>query len=57
MFGGWEMVVILLLVLLLFGGKRFPQLARNLGKGMREFRRATSGVHEEKEVEDKSGEG
>jgi sec-independent protein translocase protein TatA len=38
--GGSEWIIILLVVLLLFGAKRLPELARSLGKGMSEFRKA-----------------
>ncbi len=40
MIGSWEILVILGIILLLFGGKRLPEFARNLGKGIREFKRA-----------------
>ena len=46
-FGGGEVVVIFLIVLLLFGGQRMPELARGLGKALREFKKATAGVEEE----------
>ena len=36
--GGMELVIIVLVVLLLFGGKKIPELARGLGKGIREFK-------------------
>ena len=39
MFGTWELVVILLVVLILFGGKKIPELARSLGKGISEFKK------------------
>ena len=45
--GGWEVFVILLVVLLLFGAKRLPELARGLGKGIREFKGAVEGVEKE----------
>ena len=35
--GGWEMVVIALVILLLFGAKKLPELAKGLGQGIREF--------------------
>lgn len=44
---GPEIFVILLIVLLLFGSKKIPELARGLGKGMREFRRATDEIKKE----------
>ncbi|RZL41212.1 MAG: twin-arginine translocase TatA/TatE family subunit, partial [Pedobacter sp.] len=39
--GGSEIVLILVVVLLLFGGKKLPELARGLGKGIREFKDAS----------------
>lgn len=45
---GWgEVLVILLAMLLLFGGKKLPELARGLGRGLREFRREMQGIKEE----------
>ncbi len=45
--GGPELLLIFFLVLVLFGGKRLPELARGLGKSVREFKRATAGVEQE----------
>ena len=45
--GGTEVLLIMLVVLLLFGSKRMPELARGLGKSIREFKKATSGLEEE----------
>ncbi len=45
--GGGEMLVIFLIVLLLFGGKQMPDLARGLGKSIREFKKVTSGVEDQ----------
>tara|TARA_B100000427_G_scaffold165447_1_gene137415 strand:+ start:1745 stop:1948 length:204 start_codon:yes stop_codon:yes gene_type:complete len=39
--GGTEILVILAIVLLLFGGRKIPELMRGLGKGMKEFKDAT----------------
>ncbi|HQV05151.1 MAG: twin-arginine translocase TatA/TatE family subunit [Chitinophagaceae bacterium] len=47
-----EIVIILVIVLLLFGGKKIPELMRGLGKGVREFNDAKSNV--KKEIEDNS---
>jgi sec-independent protein translocase protein TatA len=47
--GGWEILLILFVVLLLFGAKKIPELARGLGKGIREFKDATSGIKDELE--------
>jgi sec-independent protein translocase protein TatA len=45
--GGPEMVVIMLIVLVLFGGDKLPEFARGLGKSIREFKKAAAGVEEE----------
>jgi sec-independent protein translocase protein TatA len=39
--GPWQIVLIILVVLLLFGGKKIPELMRGLGQGMKEFKKAT----------------
>jgi sec-independent protein translocase protein TatA len=41
--GPWEIVLLLLLALLLFGAKRLPEIGRSMGKGMREFKDSLSG--------------
>lgn len=41
--GGWEIFIILAVVLLLFGGTKIPQLMRGLGQGIREFKQASKG--------------
>ena len=51
--GGWEWIVIILLVLVFFGAKKIPELARGLGKGIREFKDATREI---KNDIDKAGE-
>ena len=48
--GGWEVLLIFLVVLLLFGAKKLPELAKGLGKGIREFKGAVEGI--EKEFDD-----
>lgn len=45
--GASEILLILLVVLIVFGGKRLPELARNIGRGLSEFRRATQDVQRE----------
>jgi sec-independent protein translocase protein TatA len=45
--GGSEMLLIFFLILMLFGGQKMPELARGLGKAIREFKKATAGVEEE----------
>jgi sec-independent protein translocase protein TatA len=45
--GGGELFVIVLAVMLLFGGKGMPNLMRNLGKGIRQFKDATNGIQQD----------
>jgi len=45
--GGPEMLVIMFIILLLFGGKRLPEMAKGLGKSIREFKKAASNVEDE----------
>lgn len=45
--GGWELLVIFFVVLLVFGPKRIPEVARGLGKGMRELRRISNDFQRE----------
>ncbi|MCH1429996.1 MAG: twin-arginine translocase TatA/TatE family subunit [Chlamydiales bacterium] len=47
MIGGWEIILTLLVVLLLFGGKKLPELAKSLGQGIREFKKASREVEKE----------
>jgi sec-independent protein translocase protein TatA len=47
--GGSEVLLILFAILLLFGAKRIPELARGLGRGIREFKDATSEIKSELE--------
>lgn len=42
--GGTELVVILVVVLLLFGGKKIPELMKGLGKGIKDFKDASKGT-------------
>lgn len=44
---GAEIVIVLVVVLLLFGSKKIPELAQGLGKGMKEFKRATDDIKTE----------
>jgi len=48
-FGWQEMLFILIVILVLFGGKKLPELARGLGKGMREFKKELRGVKDDVE--------
>ncbi len=45
--GGWEILLIMLVILIFFGAKKIPELARGLGKGIREFKDATTEIKDE----------
>ena len=47
MFGTWEIVAIVLVVLLLFGGKKIPELMKGLGKGVKSFKQGMNEVEDE----------
>lgn len=49
MLNGWEILLLLLLALILFGAKKLPELARGLGQGIREFKKSTREVQDELE--------
>lgn len=49
--GPLELIIIFAVVLLLFGAKRIPEIARGIGKGIREFKDATSEISRELEAE------
>jgi sec-independent protein translocase protein TatA len=51
--GPFEMILIFLVVLLIFGAKRIPEIARGVGKGIREFKDATSEFSRELDVEER----
>ena len=60
--GPWEITLIILVVIILFGGKKLPELARGLGLGLREFKKAKQEIKDEvknvtDEVRDIEGEG
>lgn len=48
MFGPWQVVAIIVIALLLFGGKKIPELMKGLGKGVKEFKDATKPEEETK---------
>ena len=52
-FGPWQFVLILVVVLLLFGGRKIPELMKGLGQGMKEFKDASKGSNSSKEGEAK----
>jgi sec-independent protein translocase protein TatA len=45
--GPWEIAILLVIVLLVFGPKRLPEMGRSLGKGMREFKNSITGKDED----------
>ena len=45
--GPWEIVLIFVVLLLVFGGKKLPELARGLGQGLKEFKKAKEEIKEE----------
>ena len=53
-FGPLEIILIFLVILLIFGAKRIPEIARGIGKGIREFKDATSEISQELENETQS---
>ena len=45
--GPWEIVLIFLVVIIFFGGAKIPEIARSLGKGLREFKKTTKDIQDE----------
>ena len=45
--GPWEIALVILVVIILFGGKKLPELARGLGLGLKEFKKATREIKDE----------
>ena len=54
-FGAQELIIIFLIVLLLFGGKKIPEIAKGLGKGIREFKSAKNNLEKEGDPSAESG--
>ena len=46
--GVWELVILMVVLLLVFGAKRLPEMGRQLGKGMREFKESVSGKDDDR---------
>jgi sec-independent protein translocase protein TatA len=51
--GAGEILIILLVILILFGSKKIPELAQGIGKGMKEFKKAINDVEDEIKNPDK----
>jgi sec-independent protein translocase protein TatA len=47
--GTWEIIIIVLAILLLFGGKKIPELMKGIGKGVKSFKDGMNGVDDKKE--------
>ena len=52
MLGTWEIVAIVLVILLLFGGKKIPELMKGLGKGVKSFKQGMNEVEKEIQAEE-----
>ncbi len=52
--GGTELIIILALIILLFGGRKIPELIKGIGKGIREFKDAKNDKKENAETSNKS---
>ena len=50
--GPWQIALIVIAVLLMFGGKKIPELMKGLGQGMKEFKKAKKDISEETEDKD-----
>ena len=53
MIGTWEIILIVLVILLIFGGKKIPELMKGLGKGVKSFKDGVNGKDDEPEKETK----
>ncbi len=51
--GPWQIIIILLVIVLLFGGKKIPELMKGLGQGIKEFKKASKDIGGENEEEDR----
>lgn len=56
MFGGWEIVAIVAVVVLLFGGKKIPELMKGIGKGVKSFKEGMNEVEKEIKEDGPAGE-
>ena len=45
--GHWEILLVVFIILLLFGGKKFPEFAKGLGKGLKEFKKSVKEPEDE----------
>ena len=54
MLGTWEIILIVLVILLIFGGKKIPELMKGLGKGIKSFKDGVNGKADEEEKKSNS---
>ena len=52
MLGTWEIILIVLVILLIFGGKKIPELMKGLGKGVKSYKDGVNGKADEEEKEE-----
>ena len=45
--GPWQIIIIILAIIILFGGKKIPEIARGIGLGLKEFKKATKEIKDE----------
>jgi len=55
--GIWEILLIIVVIALLFGGKKLPELGKGLGQGIKNFKNAVKGIDEEEEKKAKDDKG
>ena len=53
MIGPWQVAIVVFAILLLFGGKKIPELMKGIGQGMKEFKKATDTEEKEKDTGEK----
>lgn len=51
--GGWQIALVILAIVILFGGKKIPELFKGVGEGMKEFKKATKDTLDEDEKDKK----
>jgi sec-independent protein translocase protein TatA len=49
--GPWEIIILVVVLLLVFGSRRLPEMGRSVGKGMREFKQAVTGKDDDEKLE------
>jgi sec-independent protein translocase protein TatA len=52
--GGWELIVILFIILLLFGSRKLPDLAGSIGKSIKEFRKGTAEAMDDEDDDERT---